>query len=232
MPKRALVIYGKAPIPGTVKTRLCPPLEPEEATALHSSFLIDSIERAKKVSRVIKTDCFLACHPDTKHPFFKALQSQHSVKLLEQRGNTLGEKMNSTMNELFARSFDSVVITGCDIPTLPAEEICHAFQLLDKHDCIIGPCPDGGYYLIGLKFPCEDIFMNIPWSTPEVLSLTKHQAISINLNLSYTNSWPDIDTINDLIDLGKTANQKSLSQRTAKLLKTLSHRLKDTGKPL
>ncbi|MGH7207900.1 MAG: hypothetical protein ACREIL_00800, partial [Nitrospiraceae bacterium] len=43
----ALVIFAKAPIPGQVKTRLCPPLTPDEAASLHGSFVLDALERSR-----------------------------------------------------------------------------------------------------------------------------------------------------------------------------------------
>ena len=224
--KRALVIFAKAPIPGTVKTRLCPPLSPEEATALHSSFVMDAIERTKKVAGKLKTDRFVACAPDMEHPFFKALRSHHGVKLLQQRGQDLGERMAETMRELLQRDYASVVITGCDLPTLPAEEISQAFGLLDKQDCVLGPCPDGGYYLIGLRRRCPELFSGMPWGTSEVLQLTKEKAGALNLKLGLTAPWSDIDTPDDLHTLINQKNKKDLSQRTARLLQTLSQRLK------
>jgi rSAM/selenodomain-associated transferase 1 len=224
--RRALVVYAKAPIPGTVKTRLCPPLSPEEATALHSSFVMDAIERTKHVSGKLKADCFIACDPSMEHPFFTALRSRHGVKLLQQRGQDLGERMDGTMQELLDHDYSSVVITGCDLPTLPPEEISRAFGLLDVNDCVLGPCPDGGYYLIGLRRPCPDLFSNIPWGTSEVLGLTKEKATALNLKLGLTAPWSDIDTPDDLHTLINQKNKKDMSQRTARLLQTLSSRLK------
>ena len=226
MTKRALVVYAKAPIPGTVKTRMCPPLTLEEATALHSSFVMDAVERTKKVMGQSKADRFLACDPDMKHPFFTALRSHHGIKLLQQRGKDLGERMGGTIRELFGRGYASVMITGCDIPTLPAEEISQAFSVLDTHDCVLGPCPDGGYYLIGLRCPCTTLFSDIPWGTSAVFNLTKEKAAALNLQLGLTTSWADIDTPNDLTTLIGEKNTKDLSQRTARLLRILSSRLK------
>ncbi len=224
--KRAVVIYAKAPIPGTVKTRLCPPLSSEEATALHTSFVMDAIERIKNISGTLKADRFVACDPDIDHPFFKALRSHHGVQLVQQHGHDLGERMAETMRELLQRDYSSVVITGCDLPTLPAGEISQAFRHLDKVDCVLGPCPDGGYYLIGLRHPCPEIFSGIPWGTSEVLELTKEKATALNLTLTLTASWSDIDTPRDLQALINQKNKKALSQRTARLLQTLSQRIK------
>jgi len=224
--KRALVVFAKAPIPGTVKTRLCPPLSPEQATALHSSFVMDAIERIKKVAGALKADRFLACDPSTDHPFFTALRSHHGVQLLQQRGTDLGERMEGTMQELFHRRYSSVVITGCDIPTLPAGEISRAFKVLDTQDCVLGPCPDGGYYLIGLRRPYPALFAGIPWGTSEVFGLTKDKAATLNLTLGLTTPWSDIDTPDDLRSLLNNKNTKAMSQRTARLLQTLASQLK------
>ena len=43
----ALILFAKAPIPGQVKTRLCPPLTPDEAATLHGSFVLDALERSR-----------------------------------------------------------------------------------------------------------------------------------------------------------------------------------------
>jgi glycosyltransferase A (GT-A) superfamily protein (DUF2064 family) len=97
---------------------------------------------------------------------------------------------------------------------------------LDDHDCVLGPCPDGGYYLIGLRRPCPELFSDVPWGTSEVLQLTKEKAAALNLKLGLTASWSDIDTPNDLHTLINQKNKKDMSQRTARLLQTLSSRLK------
>jgi|TARA_B100002003_G_scaffold229152_1_gene238205 hypothetical protein len=222
---RALVIFAKAPIPGTVKTRLCPPLSPEEATALHSSFLMDTIEQTKKGLGKLKADRFVACDPSMEHPFFTAMRSHHGVQLLQQRGNDLGQRMEGAIRELLDRDYSSVVITGCDIPTLPVEEISRAFGLLEEQDCVLGPCTDGGYYLIGLRCLYPELFSDIPWGTSAVLNLTKKKADVLNLKLGFTTPWFDIDTPDDLRTLLNEKNKRDMSQRTTKLLQTLSLRL-------
>ena len=63
--RTALVIFAKAPIPGQVKTRLCPPLTPDEAATLHGSFVLDTLERTKTAVTKLKLpiDRYLACAP-------------------------------------------------------------------------------------------------------------------------------------------------------------------------
>src|SRR5919106_2141922 len=93
----ALVLFAKAPIPGEVKTRLCPPLTPDEAASLHGSFVLDALER----SRATKLDRFLACSPSSEHVFFKVLGERQGVRLIDQKGDDLGARMAAAFQTVF-----------------------------------------------------------------------------------------------------------------------------------
>src|SRR5690348_18389836 len=84
----ALVVFAKAPIPGQVKTRLCPPLTPDEAATVHGSFVIDTLERTRTaVSKFrLSADRYLACAPSSTLTFFKIMEERQAVRLLEQEG--------------------------------------------------------------------------------------------------------------------------------------------------
>src|SRR5690242_8990706 len=92
----ALVVFGKAPIPGQVKTRLCPPLTPDEAATVHGSFVIDTLERTRNaVSKFrLAADRYLACHPSSALAFFKIMEERQTVRLLDQEGHDLGARMH------------------------------------------------------------------------------------------------------------------------------------------
>ncbi len=81
----ALVIFAKAPIPGQVKTRLCPPLTPDEAASLHGSFVLDMLERSGRAAKagagrngLPRLDRFLACAPSAEHVFFKVMEERQA----------------------------------------------------------------------------------------------------------------------------------------------------------
>ena len=77
LPHVALVIFAKAPIPGEVKTRLCPPLTPDEAATLHGSFVLDMLERSKTAVAKLKLplDRYLACMPSSTLVFLRLWKS-------------------------------------------------------------------------------------------------------------------------------------------------------------
>src|SRR5881397_2351155 len=83
----ALIIFAKAPIPGEVKTRLFPLLDPDEAASLHGTLVLDAVERAKGLPGA---SLYVAGAPDLAHPFFKVLEGRYGAKLLPQSGPDMG----------------------------------------------------------------------------------------------------------------------------------------------
>lgn len=235
-PHTALVVFAKAPIPGQVKTRLCPPLTPDEAATLHGSFVLDTLERTKLAATALKLpfDRYLACAPAATHVFFKIMEERHGVKVTDQVGDDLGARMNQAFEATFKKGYKHVLIIGTDVPTLPLDHLKQALALLDSHDLVLGPALDGGYYLIGLKRMAPELFAGIPWSTDQVLKRTQEKAVSLGLKTAQLEPWRDVDTLADLqtlidaanADNRKPKNERTFSSRTAGVLETLAKRLR------
>src|SRR5574341_2076570 len=105
-PSAALILFAKAPIPGQVKTRLCPPLTPDEAASLHGSFVLDALERSRGIAGL---DRFLACAPSADHVFFKIMEERQSVGLMSQVGDDLGARMSHALAAAFAQGYRHVL---------------------------------------------------------------------------------------------------------------------------
>jgi rSAM/selenodomain-associated transferase 1 len=235
-PHAALVIFAKAPIPGEVKTRLCPPLTPDEAATLHGSFVLDMLERTKLAVTKLQLPFhrYLACAPSSELVFFKIMEERQGVHLLDQGGEDLGQRMHLTFAALFAKGYTHVIIVGTDVPTLPLSIYQEALTLLEKSDVVLGPALDGGYYLIGLKQPAEQLFTGVPWSTDQVLAVTQQNAKKLGLSVGLTTAWRDVDTLADLQSLItecrednlKPKQNRTFSMRTAGTLQLLETRLK------
>ncbi|HEX5646026.1 MAG TPA: TIGR04282 family arsenosugar biosynthesis glycosyltransferase [Nitrospira sp.] len=232
----ALIVFAKAPIPGQVKTRLCPPLTPDEAATLHGSFVLDTLERTKAAAVTCKLplDRYLACSPSSTHVFFRIMEERQGVRLMDQVGDDLGARMNQAFETLFTQGYKRGLIIGTDTPSLPLERFQQALSALESHDLVLGPAFDGGYYLIGLNRPIPDLFTGIPWSTDQVLALTQEKARALGLKTALLTPWRDIDTISDLEDLieasvldaKKPKREQSFSSRTAGALQLLAKRLR------
>jgi uncharacterized protein len=195
----AVAIMAKAPQPGQVKTRLCPPLSHREAAQLYQCFLVDKIAQVNVLSRVAPV---VSYSPDESASLFKDLTPPH-FRLIPQRGDDLGARILSTFNQLFRQGYTQVVVIDSDTPTLPTAYLEQALILLavDENDVVLGPTEDGGYYLIGLRRPYRELFERMPWSTSRVFPETRRRSEQAGLAVACTESWYDVDTPEDLARL-------------------------------
>ena len=233
----ALVIFAKAPVPAQVKTRLCPALTEDEAATLHGSFVLDTLERTKAAASTFKLsfDRILACAPSSTHVFFRIMEARYGVTLFDQEGDDLGARMQHTFAQLFARGYRHICLVGTDVPSLPLTHYRDAFAALTRHDLVLGPANDGGYYLIGMTRPHPKLFAHIPWSTDQVLALTQQNAAAEGLNTALLPSWNDVDTLEDLqaliadcvADKKRPKKERIYSNRTAGTLELLAKRLRE-----
>ncbi len=199
-----LIIFAKEPVPGEVKTRLCPPLSPQAAARLYAQFLSDVLEEMRGLSEL---KIALAYTPDSARPFFENLAAP-DIYLVPQTGEDLGERLRRAFDWGFAQGAETVLIRNSDSPDLPGWLVTEAQNLLeqDRDRVVVGPCPDGGYYLIGLKSPQPLLFFGITWSSPTVLADTLANAWALGLKVDILPPWLDIDTYDDLLaflELGK-----------------------------
>jgi rSAM/selenodomain-associated transferase 1 len=216
MPQRAVIIVTKQPQPGKVKTRLCPPLSPENAAALSEAFLRDTIDT---VSRVSECDLIIGYSPLASIDWFRDLIP--CVLLIPQGDGNLGERMRRLAGDVFERGYDQVFLIGTDTPHLNAERLEEAFALLTPNGVVLGPSEDGGYYLLGLSKPNPALFENIDWSTDQVFSQTKERAAACRLSVKLLPKERDIDTPKDLAWLKDSIHHFLNAAFTAELLRSL-----------
>ncbi len=221
----ALIIFAKAPIPGEVKTRLCPPLDHEEAASLHGSLVLDAIERTKGLQGI---SLYVAGTPDLAHPFFKVLEGRYGARLLLQRGPDLGARMRQAMQDAFDQGAADVLLTGTDLPTLPRNNLVEALKLIKSYDVVLGPTADGGYYLIGLRKMAPALFDGIAWSQASVFAETKKKIESAGLLLGLLPECRDVDTLDDLKHfIALIGKDRNLTKRTEGALRLIGARLKE-----
>jgi rSAM/selenodomain-associated transferase 1 len=190
----ALALMTKAPLAGRVKTRLVPPLTPGEAAELNKCFLSDTAATISSVSPK-KDACAIAVYTPlgAESAYFDILPPDFS--LLAQRGSAFGQRLYFAAVDLFKCGFESVCLIDSDSPTVPAENFVQAVKLLSSPGdrIVLGPCDDGGYYLIGLKKPHREVFGQIDWSTERVLAQTRQRAREIHLEVKLLPPGYDVD---------------------------------------
>ncbi|MEJ2093487.1 MAG: TIGR04282 family arsenosugar biosynthesis glycosyltransferase [Syntrophobacterales bacterium] len=215
-----LIIFAKEPRPGQVKTRLCPPLSPQAAARLYGQFLEDVLE---EMAGLPQLPVAVAYAPEAARPFFQNLVAP-DAPLVAQAGEDLGERLRQAFAWGFAQGAASVLIRNSDSPDLPGSLVLEAKEFLagGRAQVVLGPCPDGGYYLVGLKTPQPRLFQDINWSSSSVLADTLAQAGRLGLKVHLLPSWLDIDTIADLQALVRSPrNPTNPGWRSYDLAKTL-----------
>ncbi len=197
--KTCLTVFAKQPTPHRVKTRLVPPLSPEQAATLYTAFLIDGCAALAELPNI---DIVIAYTPPEARPDLQALIGEEAI-YIPQTGDGLGERLTSATQWAAAHGYTKILLVGSDSPTLPISYISEAITLLDTRDIVIGPSVDGGYYLIG--FAVENlgtivplVFSEIAWSTADVLRQTITRIQSTEATLGLLPPWYDIDTAEDL----------------------------------
>ena len=193
--KAALLVMAKRPYPNQTKTRLMPTFSAEEAAELYECFLRDVLELASSLPNVTP---FIAYAPTNETAYFRQLMP--GMALLPQQGQTLGERLDTVLSTALAQGFQLVCAMNSDSPTLPPDYLAQAFAALknEKTDVVLGPCEDGGYYLIGWKRPFPQLVREVTMSTNHVLQDTLAIAHRLKLNVHLLPTWHDVDTAVDV----------------------------------
>jgi rSAM/selenodomain-associated transferase 1 len=195
----ALAVMTKAPQPGQVKTRLSPPLTPEEAAELNKSFLRDTALMISSAA-ITNSACGIAVYtPIGMESVYDDILPP-DFALLPQRGENFGERLYFAAEDLFKCGFESVCLIDSDSPTVTAKSFSKAIELLSSggDHIVLGPSDDGGYYLIGFNKLHSELFERIDWSTDVVLNQTKRRARELGLDIKLLPSGYDVDDAGSL----------------------------------
>ena len=190
----ALAVMTKAPQAGRVKTRLTPPLSPEEAAALNICFLHDTTAAISRVTQKKNALGVAVYTPVGAEAAYVDILPGDFV-LVPQRGEAFGERLAAASEDLLSLGFDSLCLIDSDSPTLPESTFAQAADFLSRPNdsVVLGPSDDGGYYLIGLKKLHHRLFEEIDWSTERVLEQTIAAAGEMDLAVHLLPAWYDVD---------------------------------------
>ena len=222
----ALAIMTKAPQAGQVKTRLVPPLKPDEAAELNRFFLHDTTAAIAN-SATPKDACGIAVYTPIGSESAYTDILPDNFRLLPQRGDRFGERLYFAALDLFKCGFESVCLIDSDSPTVPPENFVQVVRLLQRPGdrVVLGPCDDGGYSLIGIKKPHKELFERIDWSTERVLAQTTQRAREIGLEVELLPGGYDVDdsaSLRRLCEELLTGKQSdSVAPRTRKFLRDI-----------
>jgi len=196
-----VLVFAKTPEEGQVKTRLEPVLGRQGALNLHKALM-------EKVILTVKT-CNLSAmelwvSSNRHHEYFVSLcNSMHidEKNIREQSGADLGVRMAHAASNALQRA-EYVVLLGADCPSVDAEYLNQALQLLEGgEDIVFGPAEDGGYVLLGLRRVPAEVFTEIPWGTADVMQVTRQRLRQAGKKWAELAARWDVDRPEDLLRL-------------------------------
>lgn len=188
-----IVIFAKAPVPGTVKTRLIPALGEAGAARLARRMLADTVRHAL-ASGLATPELCATPRPDDP------LWLDHlpaGVRLSDQGPGDLGQRLAAAAKRVIDAG-ERILLIGTDCPGLDGERLHAAAAQLETHDAVIYPAHDGGYVLLGLTRTDPSLFDTVAWGTDTVAATTIARIAALGWSLSVGEPLCDIDTPADL----------------------------------
>ncbi len=192
-PERAracVVVFGREPRPGQVKSRLADGIGERPAARVAEVLLRHTLDAALRTGLPV---CLaLSDEPSADFAWPAGIDG------VIQRGADLGERMEGCFEDRFAAGFERVVLVGTDIPGLRAAHLLAARGRLTAVPVVLGPADDGGYYLVAQRAPGASLFRDVPWSSPDTLAATRRRIEPLGLFHRELDPLYDIDTAEDL----------------------------------
>ncbi|MEI9804550.1 MAG: TIGR04282 family arsenosugar biosynthesis glycosyltransferase [Pseudolabrys sp.] len=189
----AVAIVCKTPMAGQSKTRLSPPLKPEECAAISSCFIRDVSATIQSLADDGGVAAYAVYTPAGSEPMLRTLLPEPFALMLQGEGD-LGARLVKCTADLLEAGHAGAILVNSDTPTLPKAILRAAVNAVRRGDNVtLSPAFDGGYTLIGLSKPHPRLFADIPWSTADVFRLTLERAREIGLPVETVPGWYDVD---------------------------------------
>jgi hypothetical protein len=189
-----VLVMAKAPEPGRVKTRLCPPCDPVEAAALAEASLADTCEAVAGCGAERRVVALDGRPGDWLPPGFE---------VIAQRGRSLGERLANAWVDTGGPG----VQIGMDTPQVTSAVLDQALGLLcpPSTAALFGPAFDGGWWAIGLPRPDPRVFVGVPMSMPHTGAAQRRRLRALGHRVVELPILRDVDRIEDAVAVSQIA---------------------------
>ena len=185
-----IVVFGREPRAGRVKTRLAEAIGGAAAAAVYAFLL----EHALAVARATCYELRLSLADAPSRGWVPPFGIEHDL----QSSGDLGERMAHAFRLAFDDGADRVLLIGSDIAHLRRGHLERAFAALAERPVVLGPAADGGYWLVGQRRPGTDLFSGVPWSSPDTAAVTRRRLAAQGVRWTEIATLHDVDAVDDL----------------------------------
>lgn len=209
----AVAIFARAPSPGKAKTRLIPLLGSRGAAEFQAALIADCIHKTNALAGRASRYLFFA-----GRQLRAAALGASGYTLVRQRGRDLGERLEHAFLALLGRHSAAVVI-GTDSPMLSPRALRAALRELWACGAVLGPSPDGGFYLLGLRRAeskaIPGLFRGIRWGTAFAFRDMRGKLLRRGLACSVLEPCADVDRPEDFRRLARELVRSRAVRRAA-----------------
>lgn len=193
-----IAVLCKTPEAGQSKTRLSPPLRPDQCAEISACFIRDLTANLQTLCEGGDVAGYAVYTPAGSEARLRPLLPQQFGLVIQSEGD-FGRRLRTSVEDILALGHHGAIIINSDSPTLPPSIVAEAAARLLEDDCVVlSPAIDGGYTLIGLTHLHRRLFEDIPWSTEAVHRLTEARAAEIGLKVCNVAPWYDVDDAQSL----------------------------------
>jgi rSAM/selenodomain-associated transferase 1 len=191
-PLPSIVVLAKSPVPGHVKTRLCPPCTYREAADIAAAALTDTLETVSDTparARVLALD-------GAPGPWVPS-----GFVIVPQLGRELDERLANAL----AAVTGPVVLIGMDTPQVSRDGLVEAMKALHTRDvdAVLGRATDGGWWAIGLRHADPRVFIGVPMSTDHTGADQLNRLRSLGYHTHLLDELQDVDTFADAVEVAR-----------------------------
>lgn len=185
--RRALILFTSHPEKEAARKQVGATVE--DTRKIYRALISDILRKIASAQQACGFDLIIASDagdlPNLRQANH-ALPYPVDFQFVEHRQHTFEGKFKQALQTTFARDYEQVVIIGNDTPDLTPEMLENAFRQLHTHEAVVGPAPDGGFYLLGLTDYRPGYFAGIDWCSGSVLqqllaNLHRHHQIPLLL---------------------------------------------------
>lgn len=185
-----MLVVAKEPVPGRVKTRLCPPLDPAEAARVAEAALADTLDAVARCG----ADRRILALEGRPGPWLPA-----GFEVVPQVRGPLGVRLSAA----WRRAGGPGVQIGMDTPQVTPSLLDRALgSLIDDggpRTALLGPAEDGGWWALGLNRWWRGVFDGVPMSTAHTAVRQADRLRALGLTVTSLPTLRDIDTAADAV---------------------------------
>jgi uncharacterized protein len=202
----AILVLAKAPAPGRSKTRLCPPLDPEQAAAVAEAALVTTLD-AVSAARATRRILVLEGEPGSWLP--------PGIEVIPQRGADHAERLASAFTDAGAPA----LLIGMDSPQVTPAMLDDAVEELAGAgvDAVLGPAEDGGWWAIGLRHADGRVFAGVPMSRSDTGRRQLDRLEHLGLRTRLLPELRDVDHFPDAVAVAARAPGTPFAETVGRL---------------